>query len=222
MRTVPASRMGPLAAISGAVLLLVGTYLHPSSADPNIPSEAFAEYAAARGWVTIHLLQLLGVILIVTALVLLSRQLADGPAGEWATLGMAGAIGSLAVASALQAVDGIALKVMVDSWAGAPEPEKITRFQAAFAVRRIEIGLASMTGLLFGLTALIFGIALWLDRRLPRWMGVVAIVGGPAVAAAGVLFAYMGFSRLAMDINMPSSSLLILWLILMGIDGLRR
>ena len=66
--------------------------------------------------------------------------------------------------SALQAVDGVALKVMVDTWAGAPENEKSMLFQGAFAVRQIEIGLASLMTLLFGVTVMIYGIALVVDR----------------------------------------------------------
>jgi len=80
---------------------------------------------------------------------------------------MAGAIASVAVTSALQAVDGVALKVMVNSWAATPEPEKAALFRVAFGVRQIEIGLASIGSFLFGVTVSTYGIALWLDRRFP-------------------------------------------------------
>ena len=61
MRT-SGSRIGPSAAIAGAIVLFIGTYLHPMSADPNVPRAAFAEYAASQHWVAIHLMQLVGVI----------------------------------------------------------------------------------------------------------------------------------------------------------------
>ncbi len=191
-------------------------------ADPNMPLAAFTEYAADRHWVTSHLMQLFGFILMVAALVLLSRRMADGPATEWATLGIAGAIASLAVASGLQAVDGVALKVMVNSWAATPEPERAALFQAAFGVRQIEIGLAGITSLLFGLTASIYGIALLIDRRFPRWLGGFAIAGGAPTAIAGIVIAYTGFSALAMDINLSSGSLLILWMTVLGVYAWRR
>jgi hypothetical protein len=218
----PGSRIGPIAAISGAVVLFVGTYLHPMDADPNVPVAAFTEYAAAQHWVASHLMQLCGVALIVAALVLLSRRMADGPAAAWAALGMSGAVASLAVAAALQAVDGVALKVMVDAWAATPEPGKAALFHAAFGVRQIEVGLASMTSLLFGLTAALYGIALLIDRRFPRWMGACAIVGGGATAIAGIVIAHTGFSALAMDINMPANALLILWMMALGAYAWRR
>ena len=222
MHRQPGSRIGPIAAISGAILLFVGTYLHPMDADPNVPLAAFTEYAADHHWVASHLMQLFGVLLMAAALTLLSRRLADGPAAEWATLGMAGAIASAAVASALQAVDGVALKAMVDTWAATPDPGKTALFHAAVGVRQIEIGLASTASLLLGLTASIYGVALLIDRRLPKWLGALAIVGGVPTAIAGVLIAYTGFSALEMGINMPFSSLLLLWMIAMGIYGWRR
>jgi hypothetical protein len=192
------------------------------NADPNVPLAAFAEYAASDHWVAIHLMQLIGVVLIAASLVLLSRKMADGPAAEWATLGAAGAIASVAIAAALQAVDGVALKVMVDSWAASPEPEKAMLFRAAFGVRQIEVGLASMTSLALGLTASIYGIGILIDGRFPRLLGTVAIVGGLPTAIAGIVIAHTGFSNQAMVVGMPSNSLLILWMIAMGIYGWKR
>ncbi len=49
------SQIGAIGAISGAVLLAVGTYLHPVKSDPNDATRAFAEYAADHLWVASHL-----------------------------------------------------------------------------------------------------------------------------------------------------------------------
>jgi len=48
--------------------------------------------------------------------------------------------------------------------------------------------------LLFGLTASTYGVALLIDHRFPRWLGVLAIAGGAPTAIAGVVIAYTGFS----------------------------
>lgn len=69
----------------------------------------------------------------------------NGPAAEWALLGAAGAVSCLAATVVLQAVDGIALKAMVDLWAAHSTPDKAVLFQAALSVRQIEIGLAGIT-----------------------------------------------------------------------------
>ena len=70
-----------------------------------------------------------------------------------------------------------------------------------------------MTSLLFGLTTSLFGTALLIDRRFPRWLGGLAIAGGVPTAIAGVVVAHAGFSELAMAISIPSGSLLLLTMI---------
>ena len=215
-------RGASVAAFGGALLLFGGTILHPSGADPNDAVAAFSEYADDQWWIASHLTQLLGVALIVCALIQLSRLLASGSARGLAWIGAAGSIASLAIAAALQAVDGIALKMMVDAWAAAAEPDKTTLFYAAYGVRQIEVGLASITSLLFGLTTCVYGVAVISDHRLAKWLGWLPIIGGIPTAIAGVVIAYTGFSGLAMSINMPANSLLLIWIIALGVWFWRR
>lgn len=222
MRNLPGNRFTASAAISGALLLFVGTYLHPMDADPNVALAAFTEYAADRHWVASHLLQLSGFAVMVAALILISRRMAGGPADAAATLGTVGAVASLALAGALQAVDGVALKAMVNAWAAAPERGKEVLFHAAFAVRQIETGLASILSLLFGLTVSIYGIALLTDPRFPKWSGFLALAGGVPTAIAGIIMASTGFSGIAMAVSMSSASLLLCWMVALGISVWRK
>ena len=64
----------------------------------------------------------------------------------------------------------------------------------ALAIRQVEIGLASMVSLLFGLTVNVYGVVLPVDSTYPKWLGGLAIVGGVPTMIAGVLVAYTGFS----------------------------
>ena len=215
-------RGASVAAIGGALLLFVGTILHPSGADPNDAVAAFSEYAADQLWIASHLTQLLGVTLIVCALIQFSRLLASGAARDLAWIGAAGAIASLAAAAALQAVDGIALKNMVDAWAAAAEPDRTTLFYAAYGVRQIEVGLASITSLLLGVTMCVYGAAVISDHSFAKWLGWLPIIGGIPTAIAGIVIAYTGFSGLAMSINMPANLLLLIWMIALGVMFWRR
>ncbi len=215
-------RGAPVAAVGGALLLFIGTFVHPSGVDPNDALAAFTEYADDQLWIASHLTQLIGVALIVGSLIYLSLILAGGSARALAWIGAAGAIASLATAAALQAVDGIALKMMVDVWADAAEPDKTTLFFSTYGVRQIEVGLASIMSLLFGLTVCVYGVALIADKGFARWLGWLAIIGGIPTATAGVVLAYTGFSGLAMSIIMPSSSLLLVWMIALGVSFWRR
>ena len=210
-------RIGAVAAIAGALTLFVGTFLHPMNADPNDPLAAFTEYAADHHWIASHLTQLFGVLLIVVALVFMSRMMSNGGGASWAHLGVVGAASSLSIAGATQAVDGIALKMMVDRWAAASAADKEILFLATLAVRQIEIGLASILALLFGVTVTIFGIAFVSDRSFPKWLGWLAILGGLPIAVAGLVMAYTGFSDLAMTINLSGTSLALVWMIVVGV-----
>lgn len=203
--------------IVGAISLFVGTLLHPSGADPNNPIAAFTEYAADHDWVAVHLIQLFGVALMVVALIALSERLENSRGGMMARLGTVGAITSLAIAAALQAVDGIALKFMVDRWANAPLAEKDMIFYAAFGVRQIEVGLASMLCLSLGSTAIIYGLAQKADDNFPNIVSSLAILGGLGTTIAGIFMSQTGFSDMTMIINMPSNLILLVWMVLTGV-----
>jgi hypothetical protein len=202
-----------IAAVVGAILLVVGTVLHPMHEDPNVAAAAFREYAADSYWLNSHLLQLAGVALMIVVLVRLCRAMAGGPADGIASLCAHGAAAGLAVACTLQAVDGIALKTMVDAWAAAPLDQQASLFHATFAVRQIEVGLASMLSLLLGLVLCFFGIAQIMDGRFPRLLGYLLLVYGALSVVAGYIMASSGFSELAMMINMPASLLLLVWVL---------
>lgn len=217
MRDDQVHKMSTITGIAGAVILFIGTLLHPLEADPHDPQAAFIEYASHHPWVVVHLIQLLGIALIIFSLVLLSKIMARGKTETSAQLGTVGATTSLAIAIALQAVDGVTLKVMVDHWAIAQSTDKEILFYAAFGVRQLEVGLASMLSLILGITAGIYGIAQNSHRDFPAWLGWLAIFGGLSTAAAGIVMAETGFSKTAMLINMPSNFLLLIWITLTGI-----
>jgi hypothetical protein len=211
------ARLGAVAALAGAALLSVSTLLHPLGSDPNDPQAAFAEYAADSFWVWSHLGQFVGFAVVGMALVALAATLEPGRAAAWARIGLAGAVATIAVAAALQAVDGVALKAMVDRWVAATGESRVLAFEAAFAVRQIEIGLASLLSLVSGFTLSVFGVAILYSTRYPTWLGGIGLLGGLGTVAAGAAQASTGFSGLAMTLSMLASSVLLIWAILAGI-----
>jgi hypothetical protein len=162
-------------------------------------------------------LQLVGIILSLAALIILAQQFETRRAAVWPRLAAAGAIASMALAAALQAVDGIALRGMVENWAAAAAAQKPIAFQAAFGVRQLEIGLASVLSLLIGATATLYGIALLKDRTYPKWIGGLGILAGVPTSLSGIVMAYSGFSDLEMTINMPASLTLVAWVMILGV-----
>ncbi len=213
---------GAASGIVGAAVLLVATLLHPLQADPGDSVAAFQEYAADAHWVTIHLGQFFGVLLMVGGLVALTHTLKEGRRSWIAQLAVFGAISSLATTAVLQAVDGVALKAMVDTWTAAPAPEIAAAFNAALAVRQIEVGMASLMAILFGVTVSLYGLAILSSHIYPGWTGWAALIAGPGILAGGLITAHTGFSRTAMTVAMPFNLLVIGWLIVMGVLMWRR
>src|SRR5262245_24206283 len=199
------ARIGAAAAIGGAVTLFIATLLHPMSADPNDAPAAFTEYAADRLWVATHLGQFVGIAVLGVALVSLAAVMEAGAPAAWACIGVVGTAASVAAGAALQAVDGVALKLTVDRWARASGEAREHAFEAAFAVRQVEIGMASLLSVVMGLTVSVFGVSMLLGRRFPGWLGWW-----------GVAQAYTGFSTLAMDLGMLAGCVLLVWSIVVG------
>jgi len=217
LTTTLSRKTGAVLVILGALGLLMGTLLHPMNADPNDPLAAFTEYAANAPWVASHLLQLLGIILMVFGLVVLGQFLATGNGVSWAAVAGVSAAASMTVAIALQAVDGVALKFMVNAWANAPATDKQMLFYATFGVRQIEVGLAAMSSLMLGVTVMLYSTALIADQRFPKWLGWLGLVGGLPTAVSGIMMAYTGFSDMEMMINMPASGMVLAWVLAVGV-----
>jgi Domain of unknown function (DUF4386) len=197
----------------GTLVLFASTMLHPSDADPGNAPAAFAEYATDTLWVWSHLGQFAGLAALGAALVALAATLEPGRASNWGRVAVVGVAASVAVAAALQAVDGVALKSLVDRWAAAIGQEQRIAFEAVLAVRQIEIGLASLVSILFGLTLSLYGMAVLRSSRYPRWLGALGLAGGLGTVTGGIVQASTGFSGLAMTISMTASSLLLIWMI---------
>ena len=89
-------------------------------------------------------------------------------------------------------------------------------------MRQVEIGLAGMLSLVFGATATLFGIALLGGLTYARWIGALAIVGGASTVLSGIVMAFSGFSDLEMAISMPTSVVLVVWMLIVGVQMWRH
>jgi hypothetical protein len=127
----PATRryysVGAASGVLGVVFLMLGTALHPVPADGNDAAVAFGVYAEVSRsvWLAAHLLPLVGITGMVLAMVLLSRAVATTGTGRlWARLTEVTGAVAIAVTAVLQAVDGVALKAIVDMWAHASAADR--------------------------------------------------------------------------------------------------
>jgi hypothetical protein len=192
-------RLGAVAGALGVLLQVVTDQLHPAHAHPNDSAAAFAEYAHSDIWVSVHIGQFLGTLLLVVALVALARSAARQPgvAGALAVVGTVAAVVVAAVFTVQMAVDGVALRAAVQVWSRAAAADKPTAFLMADDVRSIEKGLGGFFQLSNGLTLLALGLSVALGRAFPRWLGWVGAIAGAGWFVGGVVTAHTGFSMAA-------------------------
>jgi Domain of unknown function (DUF4386) len=206
-RDLPLLRLGVVTAVLGIIVQVVMTFLHPSHAAPNDSAAAFEEYSHSGIWAYVHICQFLGTLLIVVTLVALSRALSrlPGVAGALAVVAGITAVLVGAVFAVQMAVDGVALKGTIDTWAhAASAADKAIAFQVADGVRWIEKALSSFFHLVNGLTLLTLGVAALLGRRVPRWIGAIGVLAGIGFLVGSTVVARTGFSPEAQPFLLPA------------------
>lgn len=217
----PLLRIGSIAFIVGIVIALVSTAVHPSREDPANHPLVFAEYASDDSWIAVHIGQLAGGILVTAGgFVALFRILVQSEsitASVLAWIGLALAIMTASAIAILQAVDGIALNMAVDSWIAAPPDKKAFAFGTAEGIRFMEYGTNSIFRSLQGTLSIIFGIAIVKSKILSKWIGGAGIVVGAITIYAGIEVAYLGFGYANIG-GLRGISMLFysLWIIILG------
>ena len=215
----PLLRIGSIAFLAGVIIVVVSTAIHPSKEDPANHLRVFAEYANSDSWIAVHIGQLAGGIMVFAggfvALYRLLVQSESSMASVLAWIGLALAIMTASAIAILQAVDGISLKMAVDSWVATPTEEKAITFRVAEGIRFIEYGTNSIFRILQGIVAVIFGIAIIKSKLLSRWIGGAGVVIGAVTIYAGLEVAYLGFGGLTTMIGIS----MIIYFIWVGILG---
>jgi hypothetical protein len=205
--------------LAGLVIFEVATALHPGQQPMNDHTAVFAEYAASRDWIPIHLAQFLAALIVLCGLLALRRAM-TGHEELLQALALGAASATAAAIAANMAVDGVTLKHAVDAWAAAPPAEKSTRFAAAETVRWLEWGANSFFQLLLGLTVGLFGLLLVRHRTTARWIGLAGMLAGACLIWAAVTVAYDGFT------DSPASTVAAALFLSMAlgilVQGLRR
>jgi hypothetical protein len=211
-------------ALLGLVVLFVSSGLHAGNAHPGDSQLAFAAYAASNSWEAVHLAQFLGTALILGSMAALHHHLSH-TSQPWgvsllAQLGLVGLVATVAVLAVLQAVDGIALKFVVDRWAAAPVAEKAEAFRLAEVVRWVEVGVNSYFRVVLCLTLVLYGAAIMLGvglLRWSRWFALASILMGAAHLAKAVSVAYNGFSSNPVVTDILTGPVFLLWILALGI-----
>ena len=189
------TRIGALALPLAIILFVVSTAIHPSRELPMDNPAVFMEYAQSDSWVAVDLAQWLATLLLFGGWVAVYHSIttkSESAGAGVARFGLGAAVLTAATLTVLQAVDGVALKWVVDAWASAPADQEVAAFAAAEAVRWTEYSLQSFSNILLGLTLILYGLAIALGTVYPRWLGWVAAGSGVAWIVHGLMVPYIG------------------------------
>jgi len=155
----------------------------------------FKEYAQDAGWVFEHLGQFAAAVIIFGGLIVLSRALAEAGSELMAALLLAATVATAASLAILQAIDGVALKHAVDTWAAAPASLRAQTFADAELVRSLEWGANAFFRLCEGLTVAVLGIGAARAGLVTRFLGQLGQSAGAGFLATGVIVADAGFTN---------------------------
>src|SRR5215203_4560910 len=216
-------RIGAVAGIVGSLLAMVGNLLHPATPTGN-PEGVARTIAQSERWVLVHLVIVVGLILMLGALVALSRSIEGGLPGALSQLGYVAAVAGVTVGVVVVIVDGVAAKYLADAWQVAPPDQAAAALRVVLAEEAINFAIAALFNILFaGVTFILLGLAVAWSGEYPRWLGWVAVVAGIVSVPVGLVQAYtgesIGFTRIA-TIIFPT--IITLWVVGMCVLMLRK
>jgi hypothetical protein len=211
-------KIGGLAAVVGSLLGMVGNLVHPIT--PLNDSEGVARVIADSAiWAPAHIAIVIGIVLMVGGLVAIRHSLREGLAGELARFGLVAAVIGATVGLVLVTLDGVAARQLAQEWrAAAPEARDLS-LGLVHANETINFALASLFNLVFAsVTFVLFGLAVAVSDRYPRWLGWVAVSAGTLSMVAGLIQASTGEPSYASRLlTVIGPTLITLWLLNMGV-----
>jgi hypothetical protein len=212
-------RLASVLAIAGPVIAIVVGRFHGGT-DPQHLLSVLPEYAANPYWMAVHLGQFLGLLLIVSALLLVLDDLRQESASPLATLGAAAAIVAASSYAANQAMDGVAIQFVAHLVVEAPAQERAMALSIAEAVRHVEQGLSGMTAINLGIALALLGGAIISSGALASWLGWTAALVGVVQMVTGTSIYFLGFSQHVLAFWAGVS--LLIWMLAAAVELWRR
>ena len=214
-------RLGGVAAVTGALLGMVGNLIHPATPidDPVGVARVIADSGA---WVAMHYAIVLGIILMLGGLVAIRHSIRGGLAGALSRFALVAAISGATVGLILVILDGVAARQLAQEWSDASTNRDVA-LALVHANETINFALASLFNLVFAAaTFILFGAAAIASGIYPRWLGWLAVVAGGLSFVAGTIQAFIGEPTDASRIvTIVGPTMITLWLLWMGVLLLR-
>jgi hypothetical protein len=195
-----ALRLAATPIVVSLLLLVMAQFAHNTIdgkvGNGNTHVAEFTAIAAGSNWTVVHVAQFLATAVLTAGVLALfsALNLSAGRQLLVTRCGMGAAVVSLALAGAVYAVDGVALKQASDAWVHAPAAQKPGLFAAAEGIRWLEWGTRSYNSYVFGLALVLLAVVIAWTARLPPLLGYVIGVAGLAAMVLGWQTGVQGFA----------------------------
>jgi hypothetical protein len=207
-------RISAAAGISGALITFVFGILHPKgTSDLGSVSEWMSRVHSSDVWIVVHFALAVAAVLMLVAIVGISRSFPEEGAASWAGAGLFVAAVTTTAALATFLIDGAVVKETADRFVTSGD----TAARGA-ALLATDIGFILVAGLqiMTGITAAFFGIAGLMSRAHPvylAWLALGTAVIGIIPGAAHYLF---GSQTWSVSASYVSSALFAIWILAMS------
>lgn len=219
-------RIAGLSFIVGAILLVVFNILFPRASDPADAGAFVQKVADNRGglWELVNLMLAIGIWAFMIGAAGVYRSITTGGAAVWARLGFYGIIVGTTLWTALFALNGFGLPLIVEQWGSASGATKDTLSVVASSVVNLTNGLFTMSVIVNWLALSFLGIGMTLSSVYPKWLGwVILALGVLTVVLVGIPQGFTGPSKTVSNLIFPILSILsTVWALILGIWITRR
>jgi hypothetical protein len=211
-------RLGAGSAVVGAVIFAIANLLHPRSENIDVAIEQVRAVAQDDTYIFGHVLLLIGPLLMLWGLVALRRSIKTERGSAFALYGFVTALVSAGHLAALVGIDGRPTKVIADTYVTASGADARTLELIAETVEEVNFGTLSVWIILFfGITYILYGLAVAASDDHPKWLGWAAVAMGTVQFVTGVVVTLNGPSELMITrIFSPVAFLETIWLLAMG------
>lgn len=216
---VPAyQRIGAVCAIAGSILNLVANLLHPKELVAYDSAAHFRTIAADSSWSLDHFLFVIVAAITLWGLIAISDSLLKTPGGFMARLAAYIAVIGTAIMTIFFVVDGFGMKSVAEIWLNAPAAEAVPALYSALLMSKLGLGTGSAYQVWYlGLLPILYSIAMLQGGTFPRWISLIAMLGGVFGVVAGAGFFLFGYSIAGLFSFIGAQAIIALWVLVAGI-----
>jgi hypothetical protein len=216
-------KIGAICAIVGGSATFIANLLHPKDLVKYDSAAHLKTIAAHQSWSVDHFVFLAAGTIILWGLLAISDASAKTPGGFLATLATYSALIGTGLLAVFFVVDGYGMKAASELWLNAPAGEATAALYAALLMSKLGIASGSIYFFWYlGLMPLLYGAVMIQGGIFPKWISIIASLGGILGVLAGAGFYLFGYGLVSLFGFLGAQIIISIWTVGAGIVLYRR